>query len=44
MRQTETLPGRAGLVLTLVLALLLTTSRLASARDDTLGAGGVRPI
>ena len=37
MRHTETLPGRAGLVLTLVLALLLATSRPASAQDDTLG-------
>ena len=36
MRHTETLPGRAGLVLTLVLALLLATSRPASAQDDTL--------
>ena len=41
MRHTETLPGRAGLVLTLVLAFLLATSRPASAQDDTLG--GWRP-
>ena len=41
MRHTETLPGRAGLVLTFVLALLLATSLPASAQDDTLG--GWRP-
>ncbi len=41
MRHTETLPRRAGLVLTLVLALLLITSRPASAQVDTLG--GWRP-
>ena len=41
MPHTETLPGRAGLVLTFVLALLLATSLPASAQDDTLG--GWRP-
>ncbi len=41
MRHTETLPGRAGLLLTLVLALPLATSRPAGAQDDTLG--GWRP-
>ena len=41
MPHTETLPGRAGLVLTLVLALPLVTSRPADAQDDTLG--GWRP-
>ena len=40
MPHTETLPGRAGLVLTLVLALLLVTSRPASAQDGALGGSG----